>query len=407
MTTQTQTVKFLHTADWHIRDLQYGRKFRGDDFRTSIRQVIDLAVTNEVDFIINGGDTLNVNRPSETMLDFLYEIHERLKAAGIPMFTVTGNHDVSSPSFLRFPSLSERRKGDLNLDVRFSPVGATGIVCIDHEVFEYKGIRIAGFPAIPFGPRKNEQGEREMEGGDGSTLLEKIASAASVDIAVWHGALEDFVPFPMRDSGSLSELPPGYARAWLLGDIHLRGRKRTIDGAMVSYPGTVEMCDRGEPADKFVDFYQLEPDWRLREFPEPVELQLETRPVIFLTVADDGQADQALSKIRKTIADNPGQSPLIFARYAREQRSFINRVNELIDPKDTVFRAAAFSSNYRGPVHAGKEDILPALPNVVDEVIPQGTPLNALARKLVLPGAQFRHEIVSWVESTLHPAAEQ
>ena len=391
MTPQTQTIKFLHTADWHIRDTQYGRRFRGDDFRKAIRQVIDLAVQNEVDFIINGGDTLHVNRPSETMLDFLYEIHELLKSAGIPMFTVTGNHDASDPSFIRFPEKNSPNPG------------LGGIICLDHDVVTIKGVRIAGFPAIPFGPRKGENGERELE-GDGSTLLEKIRGANPVDIAVWHGALEEFVPFPMRDSGSMHELPEDYAKAWLLGDIHLRGRKRTPGGVLVSYPGTVEMCDRGEPAEKFADFYQLEPGWRESGFPEPIELPIETRPVIFLSVADDAQADQALGKIRKTIAENPGQSPLIFARYAREQRAFVNRVNEMIDPKDTVFRAAAFSSSYRGPVHSGEEGALPLLSNVVDEVIPPGTPMNALARRLVLPDVQHRHEIVSWVESTLNPS---
>lgn len=378
--------------------MQYGRKFRGEDFRKAILQVIDVAIKNKVDFIINGGDTLNINRPSETMLDFLFEIHARLKAAGIPMYTVTGNHDVSSPSFLTFPTVGERREGDLNLDTRFGH-GQAGIVCIDHQTVEHRGITISGFPAVPFGPPKSN-GERQP--GDGSSLLEQIDGRPPVDIAIWHGALEEFVPFAMSGSGSVEELPVGYARAWLLGDIHLRARRRLTDESLVSYPGTVEMCDRGEGAQKFVDYYELEDGWRDRPFPEPTEIELVTRPVIFLSVADDVQADQATEKIRRVIRENPGCAPLIFARYAREMKPWVNRVQELIDPRDTVFRAASFSSTYRGKVHAGPGTGLPDKLMVVDEVLPPGTPLNALARKLVMPDTLLRHEIVTWVENSLN-----
>ena len=388
---QTKKIKFLHTADWHIRDVQYGRRFRGLDYQKSIRQIVDLAIENKVDFIINGGDTLHINRPSETMLEFLFEIHRLLKDAGIPMYTVTGNHDASDPSFLLFPSKQDKEPGK------------GGIVCIDHQIITHEGIRISGFPAIPFGPKPDEKGERQLD-PEGTTLLDHLLHAAPVDICVWHGALDEFVPFPMSNSGSMTELPEGYARAWLLGDIHLRARKRMPDGALVSYPGPPEMCERGEPAAKFVDYYELEPDWCDRPFPEPVELELQTRPVIFLSVADDAQADQAMQRIRQTIAENPGQAPMIFARYAREQKPWVNRVHELIDPKETVFRAAAFGSAYRGPVAGlSEEESLPSLQQIADEVVPPGTPVNPLARKLVLPDMNTRHEIVTWVENILNP----
>ncbi len=397
--TRTETVSFIHTADWHIRDMQYGRTFRGEDYRKAIRQVIDIAIKNKVDFIINGGDTLHVNRPSETMLEFLFEVHERLEAAGIPMYTVTGNHDTSQPSFLKFPSIG-RKKEPIKLDFSFQ--GPCGIVCIDHQVVTHKGIRISGFPAIGFGPKPGENGTVELDRVNGITLLEKIDGQDPVDICVWHGALEEFVPFPMRDSGSMHQLPAAYAKAWLLGDIHLRDRKRLENGALVSYPGTVEMCERGEPAKKFVDHYTLEPGWREKPFPEPVELELETRPVVFLTVADEAEADQALQKIRQVTNDNPGNAPLIFARYSRDLKSWVNRVQMMIDPKDTVFRAAVFSNNYRGPVHGAVEGRLPTLAEIVDEVVPVGTPLNELARSLVVPNAQIRHEIVTWTENRLN-----
>ncbi len=173
--TQTKKIKFMHTADWHIRDVQYGRRFRGEDYRKAIRQIVDLAIKNNVDFIVNGGDTLHLNRPSETMLEFLFEIHQSLRKAGIPMYTVTGNHDASDPSFLLFPSRQDQGGGN------------GGIVCIDNQIVEHEGIRISGFPAIPFGPRPDEQGERNLDVENGTTLLERIHGCTPVDICVWHG----------------------------------------------------------------------------------------------------------------------------------------------------------------------------------------------------------------------------
>lgn len=372
-----EKVIFMNTADWHIRDLQYGRGFRGEDYRRSIRQVIEIAIQNNVDFIINGGDTLHMNRPSETMLEFLFEVHERLKGAGIPMYTVTGNHDNSEPSFLTFPSVGDKEVVDTRPE---------GIVCIDYKTVEHKGVTIAGYPACSF-----------------DAVVKDREGKPTVDILVWHGALDEFVPFPMKDSGSMAKMPPDAARAWLLGDIHLRDRKRLDNGALVSYPGPVELCERGEKALKYVDIYELSGAWREAPFPDPVEIELETRPVIFLSVADEAQADQALSKIRQCLLENPDRAPLIFARHDKTQKGFVQRVNELIDPSQTVFRAAAFSNSYRSLVSPGINGARPELAAVVDEVLPSGNPVNALAHQLIMPDAQHRHVITTWVENMLSP----
>ena len=370
-------IKFIHTADWHIRDMQYGRAFRGEDFRKAILSVVDIAVELEVDFIVNGGDTLHLNRPSETMIGFLCEVHKKLLNAGIPMYTVTGNHDTSSPSFLTLP--------EWVTDTRSNSEKPAGIVCVDHQVVEHCGVRIAGFPAIPFS--EMVKGVEEM--------------TRKPDVVLWHGAIEDFVPFPMKDSGLMCDLPLGGAKAWLLGDIHKRGRERHSDGSLVSYPGPVEMCERGEQAEKFVDLYRLGAGWRELPFPDPIECPVDVRPAIFLNVADDAQADQALAKIRKVIRENPGRSPLIFCRYEKSQKVFVNRVREIIDPRDTVFRAASYSASYQGEVTRGEMGARPRLLDVVDEVVPPGSPINLLSRSLIAPDCRQRPEIVTWVENQL------
>lgn len=375
MKSPNKSISFMHTADWHIMDIQYGRRFRGQDIRKAIMEAVDLAIYNKVDFILNGGDTLHFNRPSSEMLSFVFEVHKKLQDAGIPMFTVTGNHDGADPSFLTFPELANPNPG------------LGGVICLDNDEVVINGCRIHGFPAaVSF-----------------DQMVESVRNAAVMpDIVVWHGAVEDFVPFPMPGSGLMSDLPEG-PKAWLLGDIHLRGSKRTAAGALVSYPGTIEMISRGEPAEKFVDIYNLAGEWKDRPFPDPHPLQINTRPVVFLTVNDDAQADQALSRIREVTAENPGRSPLIFASFDNSQKAFVNRVLDIIDPRDTVFRAAVHRSGYKSGVAAGIQGAMPELRSVVDEVVPPGSPVNLLAHKLIQRDAKHRAEITMWVEGLLSP----
>lgn len=380
-TTKNQPVKFIHTADWHVRDTQYGRGFRGEDFRIAIRQIVRIAESEKVDFIINGGDTLHINRPSGSMLDFLFEIDAELKRIGIPMYVVTGNHDAANPSFLTFPGY--RRES-----------GGTGIVCIDDQVVTHGDLVVAGFPARPW-----QEVKEIMDGWD-----------KPADIVCWHGAVDAFVPFPMESAWTFGEMPEGKCKAYLLGDIHLRARKRLPGGTLVSYPGPPELCDRGEPADKYVDIYELEPGWRDKPFPEPSrEWQLETRPVLFLRVDDAADADKAVVKIQQEVLKCRGRIPMVFMSYNRMVKDVIGRILNLIDRSKTIFRFRILGNNsgYRygntEPVDmsGGRKNVRPDLMATVDEVVPPGTPLNPLAKELADPLKDTRQSLSAWIDEQL------
>lgn len=376
------SLKILHTADWHLRNRQYGRNFRRKDFAMAVEDVLHIAADNKCDCIINGGDTFDNNRPSEEMLDILFKTHHRLLEMGIPMFVVTGNHDASDPSYLKFPD--------------YTGGNPAGVVCIDHKVVEFKGLVIAGFPASaePDHVRTRVAGIADEKGG--------------VDIVVWHGAVEDFVPFPMANSWSMAEMPTECARAWLLGDIHLPGRKRLDDGAIVSYPGPIELCERGEPAVKHVDLYTLEDGWRDKQFPDPVEITIDTRPVVFLTAADDAQADQCLQRIREEIRNSPERGPLVFLRYERSQKGLVNRITDELDLSDSVFMAASFQNEMDLSVFGAANSSFapPELADVAAEEIPSGHPLHDLTKRLVERNANPVAEVAKWVDGQISMRTE-
>ena len=372
-------IRFIHTADWHIRDTQYGRGFRGDDFRRSARQILDYAVDYKVDFIVNGGDTLDRNRPSGDMLDFLFEVDTRLKAAGIPMYTVTGNHDDSEPSFLTFPGYDRKD-------------AAGGVVCIDHQVVEHAGVRIAGFPACPWG---------EVE--------EKVSKMKTPpDILVWHGAVMEYMPFGCELS--LERVWETRFKAALLGDLHIHESCRggAEEERILAYPGSIEMAKRNEGAEKFFDVYELQDDWRSRSFPNPIAVPLETRPVLFLRADSEERASDCVAKVRALADLAPEKIPMIFMSYNWEYQDVVSRVMSSIDRTKTIFRWKGLSATFGGMVYEseeraqGMEAVRPKLMEVVSKVMPPNSNLHKLTKLLADPETNARSVLMEYVDGRLN-----
>jgi len=383
----------LHTADIHLRDRQYARSFRGDDFRTALHRVIDIAIARKVDAIINGGDTFQTNRPSPRLQAILLEAHGRLTQAGIPMLSITGNHDAADPSYLEFPALYEYYKGmdrmpdEKEMDAYLADrkmIDRSGIVCIDNAVYTLpNGMTVAGYPAAV---------------DNAAMLAEQEANPA--DIVAWHGAVAECVPFPMRNSLTLSDLDIPGVKAWLLGDIHLPSVMRTPQwGALVAYPGPIEFCEGGERAIKKVDIYPITS--KDADFPDPEFIELPGRPVVFLTAADEAQADQACEKVQQTIRDNPGVGPLVFLRYDKAVSGIVTRLNDILDPKDSVFMSGVFQTKFQSTPGVGGQCLKPDMAEIVSEVVPVGTRLHQLAMQLSRRGVNPRQILTEWVDAQL------
>lgn len=385
-------LKLLHTADIHLRDRQYARSLRGDDFRNAFHKMIDVAIEEKVDAIINGGDTFQINRPGAKLQAILMEGHGRLVQAGIPMLSVTGNHDTSSPSFLEFPALADYYEGMTEMPEQSaladylkgrSMENRAGIVCIDHSRYTLpNGMIVAGFPADV----------------DNAEMLKELQEAPA-DIVVWHGAVNEFVPFPMNNSLDLVSLDIPGVKAWLLGDIHLPNFMRTpTTGAIVSYPGPIEFCESGENAVKKVDIYEV---GDAGAFPDPRFVTLPGRPVVFLSVADEAQADQACAKVMETQAANPGKGMLVFLRYDKNARNVVHRLNAILDPRDSVLLSGVFQSRFLSTPGSSVAAAKPSMEEVVSEVVPDGSRLHNITLMLSRRGVNSRQLLSEWVDAQL------
>ena len=96
--------KFLHTADLHLDSPLRGLRKREEASvetilgatRRAFEKLIDLALDEEVDFMVIAGDVYDRDwKGYETGLFFRKQML-RLDGAGIPVFLISGNHDAAS-----------------------------------------------------------------------------------------------------------------------------------------------------------------------------------------------------------------------------------------------------------------------------------------------------------------------
>jgi len=103
--------KFLHTADIHLDSPLHRLEAYEGAPRHEIRQasrralenLVDLALTESVDFILIAGDLFDGDwQDYHTGLYFITQLH-RLKMAAISVYIVSGNHDAASQITRRLP----------------------------------------------------------------------------------------------------------------------------------------------------------------------------------------------------------------------------------------------------------------------------------------------------------------
>jgi len=94
-------LKILHFADLHLGVESYGRldaesglSTRFLDFLTALDQLVDYAITNRVDLVLFCGDAYKSREPSQTQQREFARRINRLSSNGIPVFLLTGNHDL-------------------------------------------------------------------------------------------------------------------------------------------------------------------------------------------------------------------------------------------------------------------------------------------------------------------------
>ncbi len=227
-------VKYIHAADLHLDSPFKGLKHVPEELFNkikastfdSLRQIIDAAISNSVDFVLFAGDIYDIEDRSIRAQVLLKKELERLEEADIKAYLIHGNHDYIASSELHL-ALPE------NVKV-FGPEVDTHI----HETSQRERIAISGFSYD-----RNWIEERKIK--------DYPARQSSVDyhIGILHGFLEGqsseharYAPF------TLTELKEKNYDYWALGHIHKR--QQLSQHPLIYYSGNSQGRHKNEDGEK-------------------------------------------------------------------------------------------------------------------------------------------------------------
>jgi DNA repair exonuclease SbcCD nuclease subunit len=339
--------RILHISDPHLRDAQYARLVRGLDFFEAFKAAVEAGIRLKVDAIANTGDVFNSSRPSSRTFAQLKEIGAMLQDAGIPMLTLTGNHDKSDPSWLEMYS-NEREKG--------------GIKCMDGRRFAlYKGDESLVFQGLC------------CNGAD--ALRDDMADCSPAGVLMWHGAVKEFCGFPVDYAISEEEFPLGKFGTILLGDIHVCETHKLADGTTIGYPGSTELCSSSEDECKYGLLYSMDSEGavsRCEKVPVP------SRRVVRLAANTEEDMPEILGTLRAC-----SDMPLVFVRYNRGIPHALERMRKALGPDQCILRATPVADGGSRDMEseAGRRASF-TVEDMVPELVPAGTREFELALKL-------------------------
>ncbi len=250
-------MKFLHVSDTHLGYNQYGLDERGQDFFDVFSEAIDIAIENNVDFVLHTGDFFHTSRPTnQTILEGL-EIVKRLNDKNIPMFCISGNHDRGS---------QVRDVSPLSILEPF------GLNIIDNKSVEYGGVQISGMKYL------SKAGIRHF--GGIRAILEKLLEQgknSSKHILMLH---QEFYPFfPNSNLYMEKEIPDGFDYVGI-GHYHVSQKPKKINDYVVVYPGSTEYTAYSEKENKTPKGVYLVEIQDNQFKPEFIELK-KRRPFLF------------------------------------------------------------------------------------------------------------------------------
>lgn len=287
-------VKILHFADAHIDMANYGRQdpatglpLRVMDFLKSLDEIVDAAISEQVDLVVFAGDAYKNRDPAPTFQREWGKRIMKLSKAQIPTILLVGNHDVS-PSVARAHALEE-----------FITLSVPHVLVADKPMFldpkELTALCAKGktldlqLLAVPWVSRSGLMAYLNLQTRDLNELHSEMEKRLSNVLQKWLDGADPSVPTILTAHASVEGAVYGGERTVLLGKDFVLPKSMVADPRLdyvalghihkaqdlnekkhppVVYSGSIERVDFGEVQDdKFyviadVDKAKTEYEWR-------------------------------------------------------------------------------------------------------------------------------------------------
>ena len=268
--------RILHFADAHIDIATYGRRdptsglpLRVHDFLKSLDEIVDTAISEEVDCVLFAGDAYKDQNPAPTYQREWGQRIMRLNQAGIPTLLLVGNHDIS-PAAGRAHALAE-----------FATLQVPQVMILDQPGFisrkELSQIAPEGkdldfqLIALPWISRSVMAASLDVGTRDTESLYQAMGAKLAQDLEDWLTSADPEVPTVLAAHATVEGAVYGGERSvslgrdfilpksiaadprldyTALGHIHKKQELNPEKHPPVVYPGSIERVDFGESKDK-------------------------------------------------------------------------------------------------------------------------------------------------------------
>ncbi len=279
------TIKIAHFADTHLGYRQYGLNQRENDYYDVFDRIIDDMIERKVDYVLHSGDLFDQAKPPIKAIIVAQKAFERLRKAGIPVYTIAGNHDKVQKKNSVIP-----QKIFENSNFHILTKGETAIL--------EEGVYLGG---LPYQPKRYEKTIQSL-------LEEMVVEARNYkhSIIMLHGSVSKY--FDINPEFELGTLPEGFSY-YAMGHWH----RRIIDvfkNGILSYPSSTEVHSKDEIKDykeksKGYNLITIDDDNPIE--PEYINIPL-NREFIQRTIdypRIDEQLDELVVEVDKSVSDNP------------------------------------------------------------------------------------------------------
>lgn len=305
--------ELLLSADNHLRDRQFARSDRGDDFRAAFGQIFTYAINKKLDAVLLAGDVLDVKRPSPENITFLLDLHDSMVQAGIPVLCVSGDHDHTYPHWIQ----TLRRKREQNEGVK------GGFYLLRNETFTLT---------------KEGEPDLTVHGLDyiGKDKLRYLATQEQIPathVLLWHTTVQEFSGFPTPEAISLREFPLNKHMLIGIGDIHATEEASLADDTLVISPGSTELVKQNEGLLKTFHHIRISPD----SHPGNITFErvpIKTRKALRFKCGTEEEVTAMLVEVAKYRQQNP----IVFVDYKSTLEAVPGRLYSTLDGEKAIIR---------------------------------------------------------------------
>lgn len=355
--------RFLHIADIHLGFDRYDSKERALDFYLAFQDVIDrYAIDAQVDFVVIAGDLFEHRTIQPNVLNQAQRALQDLRAAGIPVLAIEGNHDNrpygTKTSWLRYLAdwelLILLEPGDTAAgDDLFEPWNAEtkhgGYIDLDC------GVRVLGSywygASAPKAIVALADAIQRLPPGPQHTVM-MFHHGLEGQIARYQGALRYPDLLPLKQAGvdylAMGHIHRSYSeQGWIFNPGSLEANS-VAEGEFERGAFLVEITSNGIQAELKQDYYQ--------------------RPIVRLMLNAKGQesaeelASAAISTVQQAIRSqkiNPAAAPIVelkiggqvgFDRYEFDARTLRQQLQQLCQAIVFLLRYDVDAVEYASPL---------------------------------------------------------